>query len=99
MKDSKESIGHRIRRLRKSQGLTVKKCAQAIGVAPSTFREWEMERAIQGEPYLALAQLFEVTLGELMVGKTISDRDSLLQLVSEAEMALKSLKKALLSLL
>ncbi len=47
----------------------MKEVAEAIGVPSSTYREWEMGTKISGEPYLALSQLFGVSLSYLMYGK------------------------------
>ena len=43
--------------------------ARQIQVAPSTYREWEYGRAIKGEPYAKLAQVFQTTLSELLLGE------------------------------
>lgn len=64
-----EKINSRLSRFRKDKGLTLKEVAQAIGVSESTYRDWEYGRAIQGEPYMALAEVFEISLHELMSGK------------------------------
>lgn len=64
-----ESIHHRLARLRLENGLTAKSVAEAIGVPVTTYREWEYGRAIRGEPYQKLAQLFNVSLCELLTGE------------------------------
>lgn len=43
--------------------------ALALSVSPSTYREWEYGRAIRGEPYAKIAQIFHVTLSELLLGE------------------------------
>ena len=49
--------------------MTLKEVAPAIGVAVSTYREWEYGRVIKGEPYSALAGVFEVGVSELLIGQ------------------------------
>ena len=44
--------------------------AKKIGVAESTYREWESGRSIRGEVgYIALADLFGVGISELILGE------------------------------
>lgn len=61
-------LAERLKRLRLKRGLSVTEVARAIGVATSTYREWEQGRKIKGEPYQKLAELFEVALSELLTG-------------------------------
>lgn len=63
-----EKLGNRLKRLRTTKSLKVSDVARHLGIAQSTYREWEYGRVIQGEPYLALAELFEVSLYELLTG-------------------------------
>lgn len=39
----------------------------------TTYREWEFGRAIQGQPYMAMAEVLGVTLSELMTGDETDD--------------------------
>lgn len=59
----------RLKRLRELRRLTMRDLAKAVGVPESTYREWEYGRAIQGEPYVAIAAALEVTLHELLSGE------------------------------
>lgn len=59
------AMGEQLKKLRNTKGLKVKDCANYLGVSPSTYREWENGRSINGEPYSKIAQLFEVSLSEL----------------------------------
>jgi transcriptional regulator with XRE-family HTH domain len=45
--------------------LSVKDVASKLGVAESTYRDWENGRKIQGEPYLELSKILNLPLGEL----------------------------------
>jgi transcriptional regulator with XRE-family HTH domain len=92
-----EKIGTRIRNFRLRRKLTVTECAQQLKVSPSTFREWEYGRAIQGEPYVELASLLDVSLHELLTGRKTHGASSLEEL-SEIERRLGKVRKSLLSL-
>lgn len=64
-----EPFNERLRKLRELRGLSVREVARAIGVAESTYREWEYGRSIKGEPYLKLAQALGVSLEEIFGAK------------------------------
>lgn len=64
-----EPFSQRLRLLRKQRGLTIKQVAGFVGVPLSTYREWEYGRAIQGEPYVKIAEVLSVSLSELMTGR------------------------------
>lgn len=68
----KETFGQRLKRLRLQAELGIGEAAKAIGVSPSTYREWEYGRAIRGEPYAKIALAFDVTLSELLLGEKYS---------------------------
>jgi transcriptional regulator with XRE-family HTH domain len=72
-----ESIGQRLRKLRKKRDLSVKQISQLTGIPITTYREWEYGRAIKGEPYPKLAEVFGVTLSELMTGKIPASKEIL----------------------
>ena len=63
-----EALYVRLRRLRKTRGLSVKEMTKALKVPESTYREWEYGRAIQGEPYLKLSEVLEISVYELLGG-------------------------------
>lgn len=83
-------FGERLRVLREKRGLTLKGTANLVGVPISTYREWEYGRKILGEPYLKLAEVFEVSLNELFGAKSGS--------YEQYKKALEQTKKALISL-
>jgi transcriptional regulator with XRE-family HTH domain len=63
-----EKFSIRLRRLRMQNDLSVKQVANELSIAPSTYREWENGRSIRGEPYVQLAQVFNIEVSELMTG-------------------------------
>lgn len=64
-----ETLGERLMSLRKKKHLSINQVAKSIGVSPSTYRAWEYGVSIKGEPYVILAKVFEVTVGELLTGE------------------------------
>ena len=93
-----EMIGHRMKKLRAAKRITVKDAAALIGVPLTTYREWENGRAIQGEPYLKIAEVLGVGLLELMTGE-IPEPLELIQQCEKINEAAASLKKNLVSYL
>lgn len=63
------NIGKRLKYLRERQGLSVSTVAEALGIAVSTYRDWENGRAIQGEPYVKMARVFDTSLSYLLTGE------------------------------
>lgn len=59
-------ISDRLRELRRNKKLSLARVAQAIEVPVSTYRDWEYGKAIRGEPYERLAELFEISIHELL---------------------------------
>ena len=64
----KNSFGSRLKKLRHLKELSIEEVSKKIGVPASTYREWESGRAIQGEPYLKIAEVFGVSVHELLSG-------------------------------
>lgn len=64
--DDDNEFGKRIKSLRLEKGFTIKDVSQEIGVAVTTYREWENGRAVSGFRYLKLAQLYNITVYELL---------------------------------
>lgn len=71
--------------------------AEKIRVPVSTYREWEYERAILGEPYQKLAEVFEVSLSELITGTKPQFVKSI-ERVQGIQRELEELKRELTSL-
>lgn len=88
----------RLRSLRKSRGLTMREMARRVGVPETTYREWEVGRAIQGEPYVKMSEALGVSLSELLTGER-PDRAKLLAEIELMEEGLKQLKNKLNALI
>jgi transcriptional regulator with XRE-family HTH domain len=75
----------------------VKEVASALGVPVTTYREWEYGRKIVGEPYAALAQIFEISVYELITGEKISNEEIAIN-IKVIETALYKIKQQLFSM-
>ena len=65
-----ESIGNRISKYRKEKGLTQEELANHMGVSPQAVSKWENDQTCPDISALPkLAQLFGVTVDELLSGK------------------------------
>ena len=66
---SAESFNERLRRLRVSQGLTLKDIAATLGVSKPAVWKWEHGRVMPRRWYIsALAEALSVSIPELMLG-------------------------------
>lgn len=92
----KDSLGKRLRILRNSKNLSIKEVATRIGVPVTTYREWENDRKIVGEPYVDLAKVFEISVYELITGEKGSSED-LSKSFKAIETELSKIKESLLS--
>lgn len=75
-KQSPEPFASRLRRLRLEKKLSIKNVAQALGIPPTTYREWENGRKIVGEPYIDLSKLFGISVHELISGEKVTESDA-----------------------
>lgn len=91
-----EPFHARLRRLRTDRGLSMRALAEKVHVPETTYREWEKGRAIQGQPYSALAQALNVSLQELMTGEKIKAED-LIHALEGLEGAVQNLRQRLFS--
>ena len=96
MKENSESLGQRLKRLRDQRNLSVKEVAEALSVPVTTYREWENGRKIVGEPYPALADLFEVSVYELITGEK-GKESNMLSCVETIRVELEKIRSHLLS--
>jgi transcriptional regulator with XRE-family HTH domain len=92
-----ETFHARLRRLRMKKKYTMKSVAQLIGVPETTYREWEYGRMIQGQPYVALANVLEVSIAELLAGRP-ADPQKIIEALELTEIALQNLRRELQSL-
>ncbi|MCB0365059.1 MAG: helix-turn-helix transcriptional regulator [Bdellovibrionaceae bacterium] len=88
----------RLRSLRKAKGLTMREMARRVGVPETTYREWEVGRAIQGEPYVRMSEALGVSLSELLTGHR-PDQAKLLVEIETMEEGLRQLKNKLNAML
>lgn len=86
----------RLKELRMKNKLSVSEVAEFVGVSSSTYREWEYGRSISGEPYMKIAEIFNVSLKFLLTGEDdrgISDQiQKLERLLFEADHVVKNIK-------
>ena len=66
-----EPLHERFRRLRLEREFSVKEFAKQIGVAESTYREWEYGRALVGPPFIKMAEVLKIPISTLLTGKTV----------------------------
>jgi transcriptional regulator with XRE-family HTH domain len=83
----------RIKQLRKQKNITIAEIARKLKIAPSTYREWEQGRLIKGEPYMQLADIFEVSLSELITGD--GGRESILSDLNKIDQIVKGIRNKL----
>lgn len=85
----KETISERLKNYRKQKSFSIREVAEKLDISQSTYRSWENGVNISGEPYVKLAEIFEVSLHELITGD-VSDH---LHLILEIERKLMQLKQ------
>ena len=85
-------ISEKMKKRRITLNLKVKEVAQRIGVAESTYRDWENGRKIQGEPYRLIADALEVSLMELLGIETIKFNQLMFE-INELERHVKNIRK------
>lgn len=91
----KVPIGAKLKSLRQSSGQSAKAVSRQLGVAESTYRDWEYGRAIKGEPYAALAKIFDITLSELLCQDLDNERRHILEGLKRIEILIKDIKSVL----
>lgn len=79
-------FGLRLKKFRLKNRMSADVVAKSIGVAPSTYRDWESGRAVSGQPYKKLAQTLGVTVNQLLDVESNSDyRQLTYEALSEIE--------------
>lgn len=63
---SAKQLGARLKNFRLRAGFSAEEVSRKVGVASTTYREWENGRAISGEPYEKLARVLGVTVYQLL---------------------------------
>lgn len=72
-----DNMSNRLRDLRTKKNLSIREVAVQLKVSHTTYRSWEYGTQIRGEPYVQLAQLFNVSVNELLTGKPIAIEEHL----------------------
>lgn len=62
-------FSERLKNYRKRHDLSIRDVAKKLNISPSTYRSWEQGVSISGEPYMKLAELYQVSLHELLTGE------------------------------
>ena len=78
-------FGQRLQALRIRAKKSAAQVAHEIGVAPSTYRDWELGRAITGQPYMALSKSLNASIRDLFeeVDPQVSQLTEKLQAIEE----------------
>ena len=92
-----ETFSARLRKLRLSKNLTLKEVAEHFNVPATTYRDWEYGKAIQGEPYLAIADFYQISLHELLTGEK-KDKNDILQQITEVQKKLNEISRSVKAL-
>lgn len=87
-----DKISSILKSRRQELKLKAKDVAKRIGVAESTYREWENGRNIQGEPYLKIAEILEIPLTKLMGVKKIP-HDEIYNELENINQSIKNIQK------
>ncbi|MCB9027124.1 MAG: helix-turn-helix transcriptional regulator [Bdellovibrionaceae bacterium] len=89
-----QDLCHRLKKYREAKGLKVREVAALLGVSVSTYRDWEYGRSIKGEPYEKLAEIYGVSVHQLLTGYQASPK-AILGKIEKLEADLKFLKREL----
>lgn len=87
-------LGRRLRKIRENKMFSAEHIAASIGVASSTYREWENGRAISGQPYKKLAAALGVSVYEIL-GLEDSHKQTILLKVEQLESLVRDLRNSL----
>lgn len=88
-------LGKRLRSFRMEKGLSIEKVATQIGVATSTYREWESGRAITGNPYQKLASVLGVGVYQIL-GIEDTSKEELISYLNDLEACVAKIKECIL---
>lgn len=92
----KELFHDRIKRLRLARNLSTYEMARLIGVAQSTYSDWENGRGLRLLPFQEISQVLAISVTELITGLK-SDNQQFLDELENIENKLRELKLKLSS--
>lgn len=90
-KENIEPFHIRLRRLRKMRNLTASEFAKQIGIAQSTYSDWENGRGLKIPPYLTMSQVLAIPVTELITGHKPAISE-LYELIAQIEHNIAELK-------
>lgn len=88
-----KTISERLKFYRTRKKISLAEAARRIGVAESTYRDWEKGRLIQGEPYSAICKAFGISLQQIFYCQ--DEQSSTPQLIEEAINILQKIQSTL----
>lgn len=91
-------IGKLMKKQRLKLDIKVKDIAKEIGVAESSYREWENGRKIQGEPYLKIAEILQIPVAQLL-GTAETQITPILACIDELENHVKNIRKNIMKII
>lgn len=89
----KTNIGKKIRNLRLEKNMTMKDVAAELQVSRSTYRDWEYGRKLPADTLSRIAEVFKVSLDELM-GKEVTEAQIVPKVIQLIEEGLRLLKRS-----
>src|ERR1700679_3386462 len=91
VKQNNKLLNQRLERLRRERGLTAKAMAKLVGVAESTYREWEYGRGLKLPPFQKFSQVLAISVTEIMTGQK-PDWEELVEELEVIEKRINELK-------
>jgi len=89
------TLGERLKSLREQKKKSISDMATLLGVAATTYREWELGRAIKGETaYVKMSLAFGTSLEYLMTGKQNST-DGIIRKLEEIEKITREIRECI----
>ncbi len=64
-----EKLGARLKRLRQERKIAASEMARSLGVAATTYREWEKGRGLVAPPFLKMSKVLAISVTELLSGE------------------------------
>lgn len=77
-----EQFHKRLKRLRTKRNLSASELAKLIGVAQSTYSDWENGKGLRIPPYQSISQVLAISVTELITGELPSIESTLKELES-----------------